>query len=145
MSDDVAEAGGRDEVAFLLAMWEDGIRREIEELLDPLPHLVWLHVSLFMVCLRNVERAARMGLEHEPELVQAALDRFQERMPRAIRARNVLEHFDEYTDLPMHALIDDDRSTITIREGDEPIRINLREARTAASELVDAVIDAVQP
>jgi hypothetical protein len=52
--------------------------------------------KLFVIALRNVIRAAELCRDHAPEVVDAALATFRERVPDATKVRNVIEHFDAY-------------------------------------------------
>ncbi|MEQ7129471.1 hypothetical protein ABN034_33780 [Actinopolymorpha sp. B11F2] len=57
---------------------------------------------LLVLALRNVRRAADMALRHlvtakARDQLRAALDEFETRLPGAKEARDVIEHFDDYS------------------------------------------------
>lgn len=127
-----------------MASWEQAVHTQYERAISGLPDHFEVEASLFAVSLRNLLRAARMGLELERDAIQAALDHFDEAIPKAVRIRNVLEHFDDYLDLAGEYLVAGDESSITLigRDG-ATLELNLDQASQAARRLATSVCRAL--
>jgi hypothetical protein len=98
---------------------------------------------MLMLALRNVLRAAEMAERYadrpERQNLRAALARFKNRLPDLVRARGVLEHFDEYTDVDGKAAV---LYEVSFLDGDgtyiievDSIRIDVRVALEEARHL----------
>ena len=78
------------------------MRREADRVLsvEPGPEAgveLKVDAALFAIALRGVIRAAKeLCRPHAPAAVDAAVAKFEKRVPDAVHARNIVEHFDEY-------------------------------------------------
>lgn len=106
------------------------------------------HALMLMLALRNVLRAAEMAEKYadrpERQNLRAAVARFKNRLPDLVRARGVLEHFDEYSDVEGQTaalykvrFLDGD-GTYVIEAGGIHIdvRVALDEARRVAASVI---------
>jgi hypothetical protein len=141
-------------------MWATNVQRLADRLLDTTNATMVERIgdgAALTLAVRNVLRAAEMAHDladgDKAEKMAAAIDDFKRALPDVVKARNVLEHFDEYTVgqgwmqqkqskagqavEPYRMWCSADQGSYVFELG--PLRVDALTAREAAAQLAAAV------
>jgi hypothetical protein len=134
-------------LATSIVVWWHGLNAQRQRLADGLEEMTpsrWADVSLFAVCLRNVQRVAyRCQLTWDKPTDSPftdALSVFDQNVPNTLEIRNIVEHFDKQQVLGEYAVMvtHDPQGWLSLHVNDH--RIDINEAVDHAKTLADRCV-----